>query len=69
MLFDMPISFLVLLFVSIFIMMYLLIWFTRFRNELIKLNRLIRRSRGSDRKHWKNQKRRLYLSIIPFVKY
>ena len=42
----------------------------QFRRELRYLNDEIARSHHRDeRKHWKRQRRRLWLSLIPFVPY
>ena len=41
----------------------------KFCQELIYLNSEIRRTFGSERKHWKRRRRRLWLSLLPFVKY
>jgi len=40
-----------------------------FSQELKYLNNEIRRTDGAERMHWIRQKRRLWLSLIPFVKY
>ena len=40
-----------------------------FSQELKILNCEIRRTRGAERKHYIRQRRRLWLSLIPFVKY
>ena len=40
-----------------------------FTRELRFLNREIERTRGSERRYWQRRKRRLWLSILPFVKY
>ncbi len=44
-------------------------WLNKFQKELNRLNLEINRTRGEEREHWKRQKRRLWLSIIPFFKY
>ena len=40
-----------------------------FSSELRYLNNEIRRTTGAERRHWIRQRRRLWLSLIPFVKY
>ncbi len=40
-----------------------------FSGELRYLNNEIGRTTGGERRYWKRQKRRLWLSLIPFVKY
>lgn len=40
-----------------------------FSQELRYLNNEIKRSRGSERKYYISKRRRLWLSLIPFIKY
>lgn len=40
-----------------------------FSQELRYLNNEIRRTYGAERRHWIRQRRRLWLSLIPFVRY
>jgi hypothetical protein len=40
-----------------------------FTRELRYVNNEIKRTRGAERKYWLQQRRRLWLSLIPFVKY
>ena len=40
-----------------------------FSQELRYLNNEIGRTTGAERRHWIRQRRRLWLSLIPFVKY
>ena len=40
-----------------------------FARELRRLNMEIGRSHGSERRYYERQKRRLWLSLIPFVRY
>ena len=51
----------------------LLVWVTLtvrdFVRELRRLNMEIGRSHGSERRHYERKKRRLWLSLIPFVRY
>lgn len=44
-------------------------FFIRFSRELQYLNNEIRRSEGKRRKYWKRKRRKLWRSLIPFVKY
>ena len=44
-------------------------WYVDFKHELRRVNMEIRRTNGRERQYWRRRKRRLYLSIIPFVKY
>lgn len=56
-----------------FILIALLVGLAQFLNEfsteLRYLNSEIGRTDGAERKHWIRQRRRLWLSLIPFVKY
>ena len=40
-----------------------------FSQALRYLNNEIRRTDGAERRHWIRQRRRLWLSLIPFVRY
>ena len=40
-----------------------------FLQELRYLNSEIRRAKGSDIKRWRRKRRKLWLSLLPFVKY
>ena len=44
-------------------------FFKHFSDELKYINIEIERTEGAERKHWKKRKRKLLLSLIPFVKY
>lgn len=44
-------------------------WLSDFQMELKYVNSEIERTRGKERERWLAQRRRLWLSIIPFVKY
>lgn len=44
-------------------------WLNWFLREMRFLNMEIQRSHGKEQERWKRRKRRLWLSIIPFVKY
>ena len=59
--------------VAVFFLILLLFGFVSFINdfssELRYLNNEIRRTDGAERRHYIRQRRRLWLSLIPFVKY
>ena len=59
--------------IGIFLMIGLLFGLARFLNgfmrELRYLNNEIRRTDGEERRYWMRQKRRLWLSLIPFWKH
>ena len=59
--------------VAFFVLIGLIVWLSKFLNnfsrELRHLNNEIGRTRGAERSYWMHQKRRLWLSLIPFVKY
>ena len=59
---------LVVLAVVIFLAVFLP-WLRDFRHEMRYINMEIQRNRGREREHWIKRKRRLWLSILPFVKY
>ena len=44
-------------------------WLRDFRHEMRYINMEIQRNRGREREHWIKRKRRLWLSLLPFVKY
>ncbi len=53
----------------LFLLIGLVVFFKNFSLELQYINTEIRRSWGSEKKYWIKQRRRLLLSILPFVKY
>lgn len=54
----------------LFIILYgLCSFFVEFSRELRYLNMEIGRTTGAERRHYIQQRRRLWLSLIPFVKY
>ena len=59
--------------VAVFFLILLLFGLVSFINdfsqELRYLNNEIRRTDGAERRHWIRQSRRLWLSLIPFVRY
>ena len=59
--------FAMLLLVGLLFKLYLFI--KGFSLELSYLNKEIERTQGAERKHWIRIRRKLWLSLIPFVKY
>ncbi len=59
--------------VAVFSLPFLLIglvsFFSDFSQELHYINMEIGRTTGLERRYWKRQRRRLWFSLIPFVKY
>lgn len=47
----------------------LAMWMQDFSQELKYLNNEIRRTDGDEQRYWISRKRRLWLSILPFVRY
>ena len=60
-------------FVAVFFLIFLLFglasFFNDFSHELKYLNSEIRRTEGTEQRCWIRQRRRLWLSLIPFVRY
>lgn len=58
---------------AVFVVFFLMIGFAsfvkKFYQELQYLNREICRTEGAERRYWIRKRRRLWLSLIPFVKY
>ena len=44
-------------------------WLNDFQQELLYINNEIARTTGRERKIWKKRRRRLWLTVIPFVRY
>ena len=59
----------VAIFFLILLLFGLVTFINDFSSELRYLNSEIGRTTGGERRYWKRQKRRLWLSLIPFVKY
>ena len=57
------------LIILIFVLSKLYIFINDFSSELRFLNTEIERTEGAEQKHWSRQRKRLWLSLIPFVKY
>ncbi|MBQ4066142.1 MAG: hypothetical protein IJD22_00730 [Clostridia bacterium] len=51
------------------ILLNIIEWAGFFSKELRRINGEIERSEGAERRHWQKRKKRLFLSILPFVKY
>ncbi len=64
-----PIAIIVILFFLVLLFYGLVVFTNEFSMELKYLNGEIKRTRGEDRKHWQRQKRRLWLSLLPFFRY
>ena len=46
------------------------VWLPKFQRELRKVNRYIKEARSErERQHYLKRRRRLWMSLIPFVKY
>jgi len=59
----------VIAFFAILILIGLTIKINDFSHELDYLNTEIARTEGAERRHWIRQRRRLWLSLIPFVRH
>ena len=55
--------------VAMILIVYFVQWLIAFQEELKHVNTEIQRTTGRERERWKRRKRRLFLSIIPFVRY
>ncbi len=62
------IALLVLLLVPL-VTVSLVVFFRDFTRQLAYLNSEIERSEGRQRRHWIRRRRRLWLSLLPFIKY
>ena len=60
---------LTLAFLGVLVLIRTLGFVSAFKAELRYLNREIRRTVGDERRYWIRRRRRLWLSLIPFVKY
>ena len=57
-----------LILAAVFIL-FMVIWLHDFRFELRNINDEINRNEGEERKYWIARRRRLWLSLIPFVRW
>lgn len=55
--------------VGVIVIIRFVFWLNNFSQELRCIKTEIRRSHGGEKKYWIRRKRRLWLSILPFVKY
>lgn len=55
--------------VVILLIIFFVNWLSEFEQELKYINNEINRTEGREKKHWQKQRRRLFLSIIPFIRY
>ena len=58
----------VIVFFAVLILVVLSVKINEFRHELDYLNCEIGRTEGAEREHWKREKRRLWLSLLPFYR-
>lgn len=58
-----------LIFLVIFVLIAFTEWLIRFRKELKILTGEIYRTEGWERKYWIRKRRKLWLSLLPFVRY
>lgn len=66
---DLVVDLLLLTVVALFAVIFLvnlIIKLYEFSQELDYLNREIERTTGREQRHWKREKRRLWLSLLPF---
>lgn len=63
-------------FVALFFIIFIVLlsfsivdWYWNFTKELTLLNMEIQRSHGREQRYWKARKKRLLLSLLPFVRY
>ncbi len=55
--------------ILIALLIFFVQWIIGFRTEYRYIQNEINRTYGREKKYWKGQKRRLLLSLIPFVRY
>ena len=58
----------VIAFFAVVLLVGLTIKINDFRRNLDYLNREIARTEGAEHEHWKREKRRLWLSLLPFFR-
>lgn len=56
------------LFVAVFLIIGLTVKISAFSRERNYINTEIERTTGAERRRWKREKRRLWLSLLPFYK-
>lgn len=66
--FFIAVSVVIMAVLLILLIVRLVLGFNTFKRNIKYINMEIRRTRGSERKAWQKEKRRLWLSLIPFYK-
>ncbi len=61
--------FIILLIIGLFVVVSVIQHFITISQEIQRINIEIKRTHGSEKRHWKKKKRRLLWSILPFIKY
>ena len=61
--------FIVFLIIGLFVVVSVIQHFITISQEMQRINIEIKRTRGSEKRHWKKKKRRLLWSMLPFIKY
>ena len=59
---------LIVVIVLAYVTIFLIMKFPEWKRELKYINMELLRAEGGERRHWKRCKKRLLLSILPFVK-
>lgn len=67
--FSEPLFIVIAVIVLIALAVWLAVTIHDFQAELRYINNEIARTEGSERRHWMRRRRRLWLSLIPFVRY
>lgn len=58
----------IILFVAVLILVGLAVKLNEFSRERDYIEREIRRTTGAEQRHWKREKRRLWLTLLPFYR-
>lgn len=61
--------FIIVIILVLFVLISLTQFFKDFVQELKYINMEIERTDGSERRYWIRRRRKLWLSLVPFVKY
>ena len=61
--------FIIVISIILFLLVGATLFFKDFAQELKYINMEIERNDGSERRYWIRRRRKLWLSLIPFVKY
>ncbi len=59
----------IIIIVAVVLAIYLVRFFIVFSRELNYIEEEILRTTGEEREYWKKTRRRLWLSLLPFIKY